>query len=53
MNACSFGFHKWTKWQEYKEARFFLKGDTKYSYSETRQHRVCEKCGKVQDRIVH
>lgn len=48
-------FHKWSKWKEYTvylpERRlvcdFYLRGATEY-----RQKRVCEKCGKVADKLI-
>ena len=50
-------FHKWSKWKLYEEtgtvtALFLKRLDPPVPYSEVRQRRVCERCGKVQDEWV-
>ena len=47
-------WHKWSKWEVYEQMyeHVVLKGEiagTRFPFSETRQRRKCEKCGKVQD----
>jgi hypothetical protein len=50
-------WHKWTKWEQYTESgvvtsMLFRKIDKPLEYSEKRQKRHCEKCGKQQDELV-
>lgn len=54
-------FHKWSKWEQYTETgTYYFSGllapkevrGTSQPYSETRQRRTCEICGKMQDIIV-
>uniref|UniRef100_A0A6H1Z9M1 Uncharacterized protein n=1 Tax=viral metagenome TaxID=1070528 RepID=A0A6H1Z9M1_9ZZZZ len=48
-------WHKWTKWEEYEERkiRFLTRAsdyDQPYTSVETKQKRVCIKCGLIEAR---
>ena len=48
-------FHKWTKWKQYTESgtvNRLLGSNEPQPYTERRQVRTCEKCGKEQDERV-
>jgi hypothetical protein len=49
-------FHKWTKWEQYKELGMAVGGlfgpKTPHPYSERRQRRHCKKCNKEQDELI-
>jgi len=49
MNLPCFFSHHWGRWQQYEET-----GMTRIVsfYTETRQRRVCQRCGRMQDEIV-
>jgi len=50
-------FHEWTKWQQYNESGTCVGGlfgpKEPQPYTERRQRRKCEKCGKEQDELVY
>jgi hypothetical protein len=61
MNLCSFTIHKWSKWEKYVESgQQMLSGlltpkDLRgkiVPYSEERQRRQCERCGKTEDERI-
>ena len=53
-------FHKWGKWEVYVERGTFFPGilhpkevqGKRFRYSETRQKRVCQKCGRMEYEII-
>lgn len=47
-------FHHWTRWVEYEEqGSSKLAFQSEWSpYTETRQKRRCQRCGKTQDELV-
>lgn len=50
-------FHQWGKWELYEERGILTFGwgknrGEKAEYSETRQRRKCQDCGKTQDEVV-
>lgn len=46
MNACSFGFHRWTNWV------YRVVEGTDYEFTQERQERTCERCGKRQMEVI-
>jgi len=54
---CNFA-HKWSKWEEYIESGMcyggvFSKLHAGVPYSERKQKRVCERCGKVVEERIN
>jgi hypothetical protein len=53
-------FHKWSKWQEYKDHYYWKPGwiflqkywNELYEATDIRQKRSCIKCGKMQDKLI-
>jgi hypothetical protein len=57
---CAFGWHDWNKWEQYHLtgtaihgliAPAEVRGKT-YEYSELRERRTCQDCGKRQDELI-
>lgn len=52
--------HDWGRWQQYQETGTMIQVDltalgmspTPVDYAETRQRRLCQRCGTMQDRLV-
>lgn len=42
-------FHKWGKWEEFKQGMGKVTARGIVRYIIRRQRRVCEKCGKIQE----
>lgn len=60
MNACSFGFHRWTKWEmgrvtmttiHVRDAAPEMLGKAIETVRDA-QHRTCERCGRLQRRVI-
>ncbi len=54
MTLCSFGIHKWSKWESYKwtGTTIRLVSDKTYNGAETRQKRTCSRCGFMRDDLI-
>jgi hypothetical protein len=45
--------HDWGKWEEHKIEHYYRDGEhNDLGNIETRQKRICKKCGEMQDRFV-